>query len=161
MTAERYPWERRPGEGSKPYSAFVTYRDLPIRERTVKAVEATHGTTARTWCLRWDWVARASAWDDECQRTADLDRLDALKAMHTNHARAARAVQQFALAALARLDLDDASPGDVARLLELGAKLERLTLTQSVEELQGKLPHLDDDDPWGRITRELANASPA
>lgn len=159
MADERYPWERRPGEGSKPYAAFLTYRDLPVGQRTVRAVEASHGTTSRHWCLKWDWVARATAWDDECQRVADLDRLEALKAMHSNHARAARALQQYALAALARLDLDDASPGDVARLLELGAKLERLTLTQSVEELQGKHPHTDIDDPWGRITRELADAA--
>lgn len=162
MTVERYPWERRPGEASKPYAAFLTFRDLPVSQRSVRATETIHGTTTcRNWAVKWDWLARAVAWDDECQRVADLDRLEALRVMHGSHARAAKALQDFALAALAHLDADDASPSDVARLLELGAKLERLTLTQSIEELQGKAPPIDADDPWGRITRELANASPS
>lgn len=159
--AERYAWERRPGETSRPYAAFLQYRDLPPGQRTVRAVTAAGVRNASAWSTVWDWTARAIAWDDECQRTADLERLDALRTMHSNHARAARAVQQFALAALSRLDINEATPGDVARLLELGAKLERLTLTQSVEELQGKTPQFDADDPWGRITRELADAANA
>jgi hypothetical protein len=44
----------------------------------------------------------------------------------------------------------------VARLLELGAKLERSTLIVSVEELQGlDVGESDEEDPWERIAREL------
>lgn len=51
------------------------------------------------------------------------------------------------------------SASDVARLLELGTKLERATLTVSVEDLQrdGGLPV---DDPWQGITDELMASIP-
>lgn len=154
---ERHPWDRLPGETSKAYAAFRTWRDLGVR-RALGSIPGTSLAMARRWSTAHCWAARAVAWDDETARLEDLDRLEALRSMHSNHARAARAVQQFALAALARLDIESASPADVARLLELGARLERLTLTESVEELQGKPAHIDVDDPWSRIARELSDA---
>lgn len=66
-----------------------------------------------------------------------------------------------ALAALARMEPEQIPPYAAAKLLELGARLERETLLVSVEELQGvfpaHLPHLGApvDDPWERISREL------
>ena len=86
---------------------------------------------------------------------ADVERLEAIRTMHSNHARATRAVLSYALAALGRLDSDAASPADIARLVDLGTRLERLTLSTSVEELQGKPAVLATDDPWTRIQREL------
>lgn len=160
IEVERRPWERRPGESAKAYDAFREYRDLGPR-RGYRSVMEHRGSMVPRWCRQWDWPARAVAWDDERAQIEDAERLEALRAMHSNHARAARAVQQYALAALARLDVADASPADVARLLELGARLERVTLTESVEELQGKPMHTDVDDPWGRISRELSDAPSA
>lgn len=157
---ERHAWDRLPSETTKAYAAFRTWRDLGIR-RALGNIPGTSLAMARRWSTLHSWAARAVAWDDESARLEDLDRLEALRSMHSNHARAARAVQQYALAALARLDISDASPADVARLLELGARLERITLTESVEELQGKPVHTDVDDPWGRISRELSDAPSA
>jgi BMFP domain-containing protein YqiC len=158
---ERYPWDRLPGETSKAYEAFRAFRDLGPRRRIIDAPTASI-RQARLWARLHSWTARAVAWDDETGRLEDADRLEALRSMHSNHARAARAVQQYALAALSRLDVADASPSDVARLLELGARLERLTLTQSVEELQGRPASITDgDDPWARIARELADTPTA
>jgi hypothetical protein len=93
-------------------------------------------TMARKWSQQHHWHARAGAWDDECRMVEDRERLESLRTMHGNHAKAARAVQAFALQALSRLDAEEATPGDVVRLLDLGVRLERMTLTTSVEELQ-------------------------
>lgn len=158
-TVERTPWDRLPDETSKAYAAFRSFRDLGPKRRIVDCPGATP-RMARLWAKRHHWTARATAWDDESARVEDLDRLDALRSMHGNHARAARVLQSFALSALQGLDAGTVSAADVARLFELGAKLERLTLSQSVEELQGRTPTGASDDPWTRIANELANGAP-
>lgn len=157
MAEERYPWERRPGETAKAYEGFRAFRDLPASTRTIRKLNESGYPQAKNWSSRWDWHARATAWDDHVARQEDEDRLSALRSMHSNHQRAARAIQQFALAALSRLDIEEASPADVARLLELGARLERVTLSVSVEELQGRPPLHMTDDPWTRIANELSD----
>jgi len=153
------PWDRLPSETNLAYSAFRQYRDLGPR-RTVHQLIEISGDSARKWSIKHHWAARSTAWDDEVARVEDLDRLDALRTMHGNHARAARALQGFAMQALAGLDAQTTSAADIARLFELGARLERLTLSQSVEELQGRTPHHDTDDPWTRIADGLASAAP-
>jgi hypothetical protein len=61
-----------------------------------------------------------------------------------------------ALRALSNIDVERIPVGQVARLMELGARLERSTLLTSVEELQGIEDEDEEtDDPWERIAREL------
>ena len=63
----------------------------------------------------------------------DAERLESIRSMHSNHRTAARAVQAFALAALQLLDVDGMTPAHVARLLDLGTRIERQVLTTTVE----------------------------
>ena len=113
---------------------------------------------------RWEWRERADAWDDACHRVEDQERLEAIRQMHSTHRRAGRAAVAKAIQGLAKINAEEMSPVHVARLLELGAKLERSTLLTSVEELQGLDEYEDEEseDPWDRIARELdpANAIP-
>lgn len=156
---ERAPWDRLPSETTRAYAGFREYRDNGPR-RKVTELKGTNRESARRWSKIHHWPARATAWDDEVARLEDIDRLDQLRSMHANHARAARALQGFAMQALSTLDQATTSAADIARLFELGAKLERLTLSQSVEELQGRAPHHDTEDPWTRIADGLASAAP-
>lgn len=62
-------FERQPGESSKAYSAFCTYRDLGPERSLVKASESYYGSTAnlaqvKVWSSRFDWVDRARTYDD-------------------------------------------------------------------------------------------------
>lgn len=78
--------------------------------------------------------------------------------MHSVHQRAGRAAVLKAVQALSMLRPEEMAPSVIARLLELGAKLERSTLVVSVEELQGidsTEADEDGDDPWERIAAEL------
>lgn len=158
-TVERTPWDRLPTETTRAYASFREFRDLGPK-RSQAQMTGAGPKAVRTWARKHAWQARATAWDDESARVEDLDRLDALRTMHGQHARAARILQSFALAALQGLDSATVSAADVARLFELGAKLERLTLSQSVEELQGRTPTGALDDPWTRIANELVTGSP-
>lgn len=156
---ERHAWDRMDGETPRAYEAFRQYRDLgPLR--TVDQMHGVAPTSAMRWCSRWDWPARAVAWDDEIHMESDRARLEAIRTMHDTHQRAGRAAMQAAIAALARLKPSDISAGAAAKLLELGARLERSTLLVSVEELQGiSVGPEPADDPWDRIARELEGTS--
>jgi hypothetical protein len=152
------PWERVPGERAVSYAAFRAFRDLgPTRrlDRVLPFTEASYDTV-RHWSSRWAWWRRAEAWDSEQYREEDRERLEAIRVMHQNHQRAGRAAMRKGLEALQELPASHVPAGAAARLLELGARLERQTLIHSVEELQGvEEEDAARDDPWQRIADEL------
>jgi len=153
----RTPWDRRPGESTRAYESFRRFRDLgPLRslDQLVDEDAGIRHGTLREWSRRLDWKDRAAAWDDEAHRLEDLSRLEELRAMHGRHQRAGRLAMGKALAALQNVDAADIPPYAAARLLELGARLERDTLVVSVESLQGVAP-APIEDPWEAIAREL------
>jgi hypothetical protein len=157
-------WERQHGESSRVHGAFRIYRDLPRTQRDIAKVAEQVGISprrAREWAVEWQWRERAGAWDDACHQIEDQERLEAIRSMHAMHRRAGRAAIVKAVQALSTVDPTDMPIAAVARLLELGAKLERSTLTVSVEELQGiELDDEDTEDPWERIARELDPSQP-
>lgn len=151
-------------EPARQFALFRAYRDLgPLRSHGALADTLDDPPAPRTlsqYAKRWSWDARAVAWDDELARVEDEERLAAIREMHSTHSRAARALVQVALRGLRDVDPESMTAADVARLLDLGARLERETLTTSVEELQGRTPHdVAEDDPWEAIARDLAPPS--
>lgn len=79
--------------------------------------------------------------------------------MHATHQRVARAAIGKAMEALAAVDAAEIPASSAARLIEIGTRLERDTLTVSVEELQGGLAGGQPDDPFEAIARELTGGS--
>jgi hypothetical protein len=156
---EHPDWDRRAGEPARAYAAFRIYRDLPPAQRTIATVaEQVKGSvrSANRWAVDWRWRQRADAWDDACHRIDDQERLEAIRSMHSMHRRAGRAAIVKAVQALGLMEPHEMPPNLIARLLELGAKLERSTLLTSVEELQGIETAEDvEEDPWERIAAEL------
>jgi hypothetical protein len=156
-------WERCPGEPAKDYAAFRLFRDLPSLNRGTGIVATQTDLSERRirqLSQQWRWFERAQAWDDACHQTEDRERLEAIRAMHAVHRRAGRMAIGKALQALNLLSIEDMRPTAIARLMELGAKLERQTLIVSVEELQGIEPiDEDSEDPWERIAAELNPAN--
>jgi hypothetical protein len=151
-------WERLEDEPPREHHAFRLYRDSPPSRREIaKVAEQVNISVrrAREWAVTWSWRERAEAWDDACHRIEDTERLEAIRDMHALHREAGRAAITKAVRALDLLEPDEIPVGAVARLLELGAKLERSTLIVSVEELQGLDDQADVEDPWERIAREL------
>jgi hypothetical protein len=164
---EAHPWDRRMNEPSKAYASFRVFRDLSPTHRDLGKVATEAGVTERSterWANQWDWRGRADAWDDACHAVDDAERLDAIRSMHKTHRQAGRIAVLKAVQALNLLQADQMAehPATIARLLELGAKLERSTLIVSVEELQGiEVEDEVTEDPWERIARELDPARAA
>lgn len=164
LVDDREPWERQPREPARAYSTFRRFRDLGSTRTAQQVVEVTEGEvslrTVQHWHTDWRWRERARAWDEHVYRVEDDVRLEAIRSMHRNHSTAGRLALAKAIAALRELP-DAAITGPVAvRLLDVGARLERSTLTTSVAELQGVEPVDDTEDPWEVIAREL-QGSPA
>ena len=161
---DQQTWDRQPGEPPKAYAAFRMYRDLAPTHRKIETIAEQVDLSARRLravAVEWAWRERCADWDDACHRIDDRERLDAIRSMHSVHRRAGRAATMKALQALTMLEAETMPATVIARLLELGAKLERSTLIVSVEELQGIDLDTGDEteDPWERIARELDPAS--
>jgi hypothetical protein len=151
------PWEREPSEPAKAYAAFRTFRDSPPASRRIDSTVAdVSPRQVRNWAQRHRWRERAEAWDDECNRIEDAERLDAIRSMYTNHRQAGATGLVKAMQALQLMDPAAIPPAVAVRLMEVSAKLERATLVVTVAELQGLEEDDDSEDPWERIARELA-----
>lgn len=151
----REPWDRRAGESARAYQTFRRFRDLgPLRDLRQLVDDDLTLKSLRLWQTKFDWLDRSRAWDDRVHRLDDERRLEAIRGMHDRHARAGRLAMAQALAALNDVAASDIPPYAAARLLELGARLERDTLIVSVEELQGLTPPAEED-PWDQVAREL------
>lgn len=157
--AARNPWDRRPKEPARAFEAFERFCSLgPTRHvDDVARVPKLHAVVTG-WAADFDWVDRAAAWDDEQHRLADAERIEAIRAMHARHVDMARDVVSIAYEALRAVPVDELPPAVAVRLFELGTKLERDTLTVSVEELQGIEPPTADD-PWAQVARELEHVA--
>ena len=151
------PWERQPNEESPAaWNAFQKYRDMGIR-RTLDAVDLElyppaapetrppsakrrrRNGTVSAWSIRHNWVARAAAWDAECDREARLAQIEEVREMGVRHAQLARALQARAVEALQSLSPADMAATDILRYLIEAAKLERLALGEPTDRSEQKV----------------------
>lgn len=106
------PWERLPQETHKAWHAFVAYRTLEGRARSIRKAYRAH--TGRQdakdnpsswdqWAKRNRWVERCAAWDahqDEIRREA---RENAIRAMENQHAQLAEQMLAVVRAEISKL----------------------------------------------------------
>ena len=123
------PWERQPGEGTKPYEAFCLYRDMGT-QRSLSKVAAElqkSGTLIGRWSGAHNWVERAAAWDDEQDKITRKAQLEDIKKMRKRHADLATAMLVKAARALKELPDDEIKASDISRMVETASKLERIS----------------------------------
>ena len=98
------------------------------------------GTLIGRWSGNHDWVKRAAAWDKEQDRIARQEQADDIKKMRKRHTKLATAMLVKAAKALDKMPIDEIKPGDVSRMVETAAKLERISrgdVGEVVEERDG------------------------
>lgn len=158
MLEARAPWEQLDGETAPAYAAFRAYRDAgPTRTADT--------APAKRWRSRHRWTERARAWDDELHRLEDAHRLDAARRrldeigmMDEEHKKAGQALIQRALDALA--EVDELSPPQIARFLQVGTQIERETLLgDHLAPVLVAVPELEEMSPLERIARDLADTA--
>jgi hypothetical protein len=159
LQAEEKPWDRQPGESAKAYRAFTLYRDKQA-DRTFESVAGVlrcSGTNIRRWAKRWDWTHRVRAYDIHLDRI-DLEALSrerlTMKKRMARQGIDMQAAAADALSELLRLIKRKKRPlrlsaSDIARLAEVGGKLERYARGED-DESYGTLEirvHIDDPPP--------------
>lgn len=85
------PWDRQPGETSKAYEAFLTYRDQGA-SRTVRNVAEALGkseTLISGWSSKNNWVSRSAAWDSMPSRKTEEAYEDMAARIAAQHERVA------------------------------------------------------------------------
>ncbi|HEX5467076.1 MAG TPA: hypothetical protein VFW92_10435 [Candidatus Limnocylindrales bacterium] len=136
MGVKRAAWEPQPGETSPAYAAFVLYRDMGSARSISKTAEALgrNRTLIGGWSSRWRWQERIAGWEGELSRRALEEETNERRAMVKLHARTARAVINAVARrvvgdeahGVAAIDPNTLGPQDLARLLDVAVKIERL-----------------------------------
>jgi hypothetical protein len=143
------PGKRQPGETAKAFLAFAVYRDMLDGRTIAKAAEALTETSAgdgrtpeqvasvlRQWAVKHDWQRRAELYDvwrdrrylerRESERDRLLDELSqvggTLIGAGVTRLKGRPASEQSK--AVEALDLNDASPRDVVKLVREGSRLK-------------------------------------
>lgn len=80
-------WHRQPNESNKSYAAFQTYLSLGA-ERSLEKVRQKIGKSkaiCERWSSRWEWVARATAYDQHMAEVAQAQREAEVQRVVQNH----------------------------------------------------------------------------
>ncbi len=165
--AEEKLWDRRPGESAKAYRAFTLYRDKQA-DRTFESVAGLlqcSGTNIRRWAKRWDWTSRVRAYDIHLDRI-ELDALSRERlAMKKRMARQGIDMQLAAADGLSELMRKTGPRGlsasDIAKLAEVGSKLERYARGEDDESYGTFEIRVHIDDPPPDNAEDLAAAEDA
>lgn len=160
------PWDQMPGETTVAYNHFLAYRDCGADRTVARAADQAHKSRDHFHRLasQWQWIPRAHAWDVEQHRQFTARAVQARRDMIERHAKLGKFILGIVETRLLQIPIDELTPGEVVRLAEVAAKLERsawqdesrLALVGASTPDGVDLTHLDEQ---GRLRRleELRN----
>lgn len=129
------PWERQPNESDVAFAAFLIYRDLAPRRRLALVAQQSGKSVPlmERWSAHHKWRDRAAAWDREQDRVGREAQLEEVRLMHRRHAnlavrmlnKAAQRLEGDPANNVAALNVSKLTAEQVARLAEVGVKIER------------------------------------
>ena len=133
-------WERQEGESAQAFQAFAVYRDMGAERSLVKVAQKLGKSKAlmERWSSRWQWGVRVEAWDDEMDKCTCRELQKGIAEMRKNHVGIAKAMLVKALQALQKIPTDEISPRDVSNMVDVAAKLERISRGEVTERTEGK-----------------------
>lgn len=166
------PWERQTVDGKlespEAYAAFCVYRDLGPKRALSDVIGGLSGNKRAPgapykkapgriyqWSVKWNWVARANAWDDEVDRQRREAQAEEAIRMGKRQATQAESATTVLLAAsrevLRRLQSDPNALAalDIGDLLTMASHAARsIPLLQKAERMarlggEGLLPPVD------------------
>lgn len=134
------PWERQEQESAQAFQAFTMYRDMGAERSLAKVAQKVGKSKAlmERWSRRWQWVIRADAWDDEVDRQSRKELQKGITEMRKNHVGIAKAMLVKALQALQKMPSDELAPKDISTMVDVAAKLERISRGEVTERTEGK-----------------------
>lgn len=140
---EPEPWERQLNESPQAFEAFAAYRDMGASRSLAKVSRVLCKSKAlmERWSTDHDWVKRVAAWDAEKDRVARETQINDIVEMRKRHAAIAKKMMDTADSALNNINPNDVSTNEIARLVEIASKLERISrgdVGDVIEEREGE-----------------------
>jgi hypothetical protein len=143
------PETKQKDEGAEAFEAFAKYRDMGVA-RSTAAVGRELGKSKALmdrWSSAHNWVKRAHSYDLDLDRRKRLGDLRAVETMRKRQTTIALRVQALAMTeiekmlneALSKSERGELDAKEVAKLLELGTKLERLNRGEPGEIVQNQV----------------------
>ncbi len=134
------PWERQPNESFQAFEAFAVYRDMGTERSYPKTSQklSKNLTSIKQWGVKNNWISRVKAWEDEQDRLIRESLTKGIAHMRKTHADLASAMLVKAAKALRDLPTDEMTPKDIATMVDVGAKLERLSRGEATEKTENK-----------------------
>ena len=160
------PWERLSTEGVQAYAHFCYYRDMPYKDKkNMTRLQISRGRTLvklakelgasldteKKRSRRYNWTARAEAYDDYVERNLREENEAEIIRMNKLHANAGRQMAAKALRGLLSINENALSARDIVRMLDTGVKIERLARGQSTERQQIE-GHVEQQHSGGVVT---------
>lgn len=167
---EHKSWHRQPGESSKAFHAFMLYRDMLPKARSLRKVgqklakTLPYLTHLKRWSSQYGWVARAQAHDDHLAAVRAEAQEEAIKEMAERQAKEGMILQEVGIQRFLDKDGKPVSIGmedkDAIRAIDVGAKIERTARGQPTEIVKEEITFrpakdLTDDELAEIIQREL------
>ena len=145
-TPAQNPWQQLPGESIKAYQAFVVYRNLDPKERSLQRVGSELVKSRQLlsrWSSKWSWVERAQAWDNFQEIKRLEKRIEEKKKMDEQHLKIVRAMRSKIIDALTKMDAEVLAKDmrEMRSWISEFIKLERLIMgePESIEERREKI----------------------
>lgn len=156
---------QRHGEDRRSYTLFLAFLDQPAPRLTATAARAggSRESTCRRLAQKFEWHARAEAFDQEQRQQAARDVRDAATDIATGTAEAARAHVRNLQRRAYNLEPDDIPAKDVAagikHLAGVAADLGRYAteLDDAAQVVVPELRELAEADPDGAVKRTMAD----
>jgi hypothetical protein len=142
------PWQRLPTENEEQFFHFERYLRLP-KPRRIRALIGVAQLAVASWFSTFSWMDRARQFDEHMSTIYEQEIADALR----SHARdiatqyiqmggSARALIMSQIDKLLEMDRDNEHlvmrPVDIAKLISVISKLDRLFAGQSTENVEVK-----------------------
>lgn len=129
-------WERQKGEGSRAFEAFAMYRDMGPARTTRKVAQelAKSDTIIRRWSAKWNWVNRATQYDDHLDEQLRLENAESLKAAKKRHVSLSQMIQVRVLDRLQALKAEEITVGNLAGMLKTATDIELRALGEKAED---------------------------
>lgn len=140
---EKRAWDRLPGESSKAYHHFCLYRDMSI-DRSLRRMEKLDacGSVRRQlnrWSSRWRWVERCQQYDEYLEYQLRTQQEKERREMSKRHAKIAMLGQNILVKGMEELlakvqsGQHNLAPSELARLMDVSVKVERLARGEPTE----------------------------
>jgi hypothetical protein len=140
---EKRAWDRLPGESSKAYHHFCIYRDMG-GSRSLRQMAGIPGCTSvrrqlNRWSSRWQWVERCQQYDDYLEYQLRTQQEKERREMSKRHAKIAMLGQNILVKGMEELlakvqsGKHNLAPAELARLMDVSVKVERLARGESTD----------------------------